>query len=355
MKQNLLRPLTLAKKLFEWIKTHKKISLIVIIIFAILGYFLWPKNTKPILTENAKIQDIIKTVSVTGKIASDNSVNLSFQTAGILDYLGVKVGDSVNKNQAIASLNKDQLWASFRQAQQDFTAAKAASEQYYSGHTNATESYDEKVKRTALDATQNKAYDQMVKAQKDLSNSTLYSPIDGVITREDVDAVGANVTLASIFTVTDPNSLNFKLEVDQADIGQIIIGQDVSVSLDSFPDKKLNITIDKIDFVSHTTTSGGTAYYVEAKIQNNMNYRVGMSGNADIIVATKNHVLTISVSSIVDDNSVYVKTGNKYMKRKIKLGLQNDTISEITSGLSEGEAVVIDPSSVPPNLIIKTK
>lgn len=334
---------------------HKKIFLVALIVLVVIGYLIWPKNPKQILTENVSIKDVVKTVSVTGKIASDNNVNLSFQTSGTLDYLGVKLGNYVEKYQTIASLNKDDLWANFRQAQQDFTAAKAASEQYYTDHTNATESYDEKVQRTALDATQNKAYDQMVIAQKAIDNFRLYSPIEGILTRADVETAGVNITPATIFTVTDPNSLNFKLEVDQADIGQVVIGQDVKVSLDSFPDKELNITVDKIDFVSHTTTSGGTAYYVDAKIQNNVNYRVGMSGNADIIVAAKNHVLTISASSIVDGNSVYVKTASKYMKRKITLGLQNDTISEITSGLSEGETVAIDPSSVPPNLIINTK
>ncbi len=353
MKQNLLMPLTLAKKLFKWVKTHKKISLIVIIIFVILGYFLWPKNTKPILTENAKIQDIIKTVSVTGKVDADNSVNLVFQAGGNLDYLGVKVGDTVKKGQLIASLNKDNLWAAFRQAQQDFTAAKAASEQYYSANTNATESYDQKVKRTALDATQNKAYDNMVIAQKAVYNSNLYSPIDGIVTRVDADAVGMNVTAATVFTVTDPNSLIFKLEVDQADIGKVTLGQKVKIVLDAFQDKTLVKSVDKVDFVSHATTSGGNAYYVEALLPMDSGFRVGMSGNADIIIATKDNVLTIPASSVTDDNTVYKKQNDKYIKTKVKLGLQNDTLSEVISGLLEGDTVAIDPSSVPQNLIVK--
>lgn len=355
MKQNLLRPLTLAKKLFKWVKTHKKISLIVIIIFVILGYFLWPKNTKPILTENAKIQDIVKTISVTGKIDSDNSVSLSFQSGGKLIYLGAKKGDLVTKGQTVASLDKNDLEATFRQAQQDFVAAKAASDQYYDAHKNATESYDEKVQRTALDATQNKAYDQMMKAQQGLNNSNLYSPIDGILTRTDVETIGVNITAATIYTVTDPDSLNFKMEVDEADIGKIKEGQKLSVSLDAFPNENLSLIIDKIDYVSHTTTSGGNAYYVEAKIPEIKNYRVGMNGNADVIVDIKENVLTISLSSIADDSYVYVKKGSKFQKRTIKLGLQNDTQAEIKSGLSEEETVAIDPSSVPPNLIIKTK
>ncbi len=332
---------------------HKKLSLVAIVILIVLGYFLFPKSQKPILTQNASIENLVKTVSVTGKVDSDNSVNLVFQAGGNLDYLGVKVGDTVKKGQLIASLNKDNLWAAFRQAQQDFTAAKAASEQYYSGNTNATESYDQKVKRTALDATQNKAYDNMVIAQKAVYNSNLYSPIDGIVTRADADAVGMNVTAATVFTVIDPNSLVFKLEVDQADIGKIALGQKVKIVLDAFPDKTFIKSVDKIDFVSHATTSGGNAYYVNSSLPLDLGFRIGMAGNADIIVATKDNVLTIPASGVMDDNTVYKKLNDKYVKTKVKIGLQNDTLSEIISGLSEGDTVAIDPSSVPQNLIIK--
>lgn len=345
------------KNLFARIKSlllgHKKISLVVIIIIVVLGYFLFPKSQKPILTERASIQNIVKTVSVTGKVDSDNSVNLTFQAGGTLDYLGVKVGDTVKKGQLIASLNKDDLWAAFRQAQQDFTAAKAASEQYYSGNTNATESYDQKVKRTALDAAQNKAYDNMVIAQKAVANSNLYSPIDGIVTRADADTTGVNVITTTTFTITDPNSLVFKLEVDQSDVGQIDLGQKVKIVLDAFPNRTLMETVDKIDFVSHTTSSNGTAYYVSSSLPLDQNYRVGMSGNADIIIAVKNQILTIPASSVMDDNTVYKQSGKNYVKTKVKIGLQNDTQAEVLSGLSEGDTVAIDPTSVPQNLIVK--
>lgn len=340
-------------KFWSLITGHKRLSIIIFVVLVILGFIFFPKNQKPILTEKASLQDVVKTVSVTGKVDADNSVNLSFQAGGRLDYLGVKIGDTVTKGQLIASLNKDDLWAAFRQAQQDFTAAKAASEQYYSGHTNATESYDEKVKRTALDAAQNRAYDNMVIAQKAVSNFNLYSPIDGIVTRVDADTAGVNVTALTVFTVTDPNSLVFKLEVDQADIGEVALGQKVKIVLDSFPDKTLTNSVDKIDFVSHTTTSGGTAYYVESSLPLDSGYRVGMSGNADIITASKENVLTIPASAVLDDSTVYKQLGKKYVKAKVKFGLQNDTISEVLSGLSKGDAVAIDPSSVPSGLVTK--
>ena len=331
---------------FAW--SHKKTSIFIIILVIVLGYLIWPKSSKTILTETVQRQDVIKTVSVTGSIDAANVANLTFQTPERLSYVGIKLGDPVVKGQAIASLDQTILQATFRQAQQDFVAAKAASQQYYDNHTNATESDQEKVQRTAIDDAQNKAYDQMLKVEQDLTYSTLYTPIKGIVTRMDVQTAGVNITPATTFTVTDPTSLDFKMEVDEADIGNIKIGQNVSLSLDAFPNDLMNLKVDKIDFVSHTTSSGGNAYYVKANIVGSNNYRVGMNGNADIVLARSDNVLTIPSSSIFNDHYVYVKTANGFEKRDISLGLQSDTLAEVKAGVSEGEPVAVDPSSVPP-------
>lgn len=342
-------------KFWNLITGHKRLSAIIFVVLVILAVIFFPKSQKTVLTETVKKQDVIKTVSVTGNVAAENAANLTFQTPEMLSYVGVKLGDSVVKGQAIASLNQNQLQASLRQAQQDFVAGKAASQQYYDNHTNATESDADKVLRTAIDAAQNKAYDQVIKVQHDIANSTLYAPIAGIITRMDAQTPGVNITPVTTFTITDPSSLNFKMEVDEADIGQVSQGQDVNVSLDAFPDTILKSSVTMIDFVSHTTSSGGNAFYVETTLRATNNYRVGMNGNADIIVDSRLNVLAISSSSIFNNSDVYVKIGKGFEKRKVTLGLQNDTQAQITSGLSEGETVAIDPTSVPPNLIVPTQ
>ena len=334
------------------ILSHKKVSFPLIIALIAFLFFLFPKNSKSVLTETVSYKDVVKSVSVTGNVDSDNVANLTFQFGGKLIYVGVKPGDTVKKGQAIVSLDQNQLQASFRQAQQDFIAAKAASDQYYDGNKTTAESYAQKVTRTALDAAQNKAYDQMMKVQQDLNNSTLYAPFDGIVTKMDAQQVGLNVITTTTFTITDPSTLNFKMEVDEADIGNIRDGQKVDVSLDAFPDKMLHLSVDKIDFVSHTTSSGGNAYYVKAGLPQDDNYRVGMGGNADIIISSKKHVLSIQ-SSDIDNNYVYVEKNNKFQKRKVQIGLESDTEAEVLSGLNEGDIVALDPTTIPQNQIIK--
>lgn len=343
----------LLSRLRNIILGHKKISIVVLIVLLIGGFILWPKGSKQVLTETAKKQDIIKTVSVTGNVDAQTFADLTFQTPEMLSYVGVKLGDSVKKWQLIASLDQTQLQATLRQAQQDFVAAKAASQQYYDNNTTSPETDAQKVERTAIDDTQNKAYDQMLKVEHDIANSSLYAPFAGIVTRMDAQTAGVNITPATTFTITDPNSLDFKMEVDESDIGQVEIGQTVNVSLDAFPNTTIKLKVDKIDFVSHVTSSGGNAFYVYAMLPQPNSYRVGMSGNADIIIDSRQNVLSIQSSDTFDNNYVYVKTANGFVKRQLILGLQNDTQAQVLSGLSEGDNVALDPTSVPQNLVVK--
>ncbi len=343
-----MRYIKLFKNPLKFAKAHKIISIILIAVLAVAGIALRPKAPTPIDTQTIKYADLAQTVSVTGNINSQNSANLSFQTGGKLVYLSGKVGDSVYKGQIIASLDKTILQANLRQAQQDFNAAQAAVAQVYDQTKRATDlTFAQNVSQTAAEATQNKAYDNTRIITQQLANSDLVSPVSGIITREDVTTIGANVSATSVFGVADNSAIIFSMDVDEGDIGKVQVGQTVSIILDAFTDKTISTAIATIDPISHTTSTGGNAYTVKTEpLINDENYRIGMNGDADIIIAQKNNVLTVSNSAIFDNNKVYIKQGNKFIKKTIDIGLQNDTDSEVLSGLSEGDTVVLEPSSV---------
>ena len=101
----------------------------------------------------------------------------------------------------------------------------------------------------------------------------------------------------------------------------------------------------KIDFAAHETSVGGIAYTVETKLppNNSLVYRLGMSGDAEILIAKKSDTLVVSLASITDDESVYVKVGDRFEKRKVKTGIQSDTEIEIVDGLQVDEEVALQP------------
>ena len=77
---------------------------------------------------------------------------------------------------------------------------------------------------------------------------------------------------------------------------------------------------------------------------NGTTYRIGMNGDAEIIANQVKDVMTIPLSSIVNDQYVFVKTPKLFEKRDVKLGLKNDTDAQVTDGLKIGEEVAIDPA-----------
>jgi hypothetical protein len=176
--------------------------------------------------------------------------------------------------------------------------------------------------------------------------SVLTSPIDGILVREDVTTTGANVVPSNVFSVASAKNLVFKIDVDEADIGKVEPGKQVKVVLDPYPNQTLSLAVASIDFVTHATSTGGSAYTVETPLpqNNNMSYRIGMNGDAEIILDERKQVLTIPISSITNDHFVYVRTPKGFEKRDIKIGLTNDTDAEVLTGLQQEDKVALDPT-----------
>ncbi len=334
------------------ILSHKKISLILLIIFIVIALIIYPKSSGQVQIVKVTRGDVVRTVSVTGSIAADKQVDLTFQIAGTLAYLGVKKGDSVNAYQTIATLDQRTAEKNLQQALINYDEQRISFDETNQANQNRTP--DTALNQSMHDVLMNNQYDlnkAVISVQlQDLANqlSVLTTPISGIVTRTDAVTAGVNITPLTTFTVTDPNSLNFSMDVDESDIGNVKVGQDVNVALDAFPNTTLRLKVKSIDFVSHQTSSGGTAFTVKTDLPYNDSYRVGMSGNADIITEVKKNVLTIPLSSVMDDNTVFVQKPKGYfVKTKVNLGVQSDIMEQVISGLSDGEVVAVDPSSVP--------
>jgi len=343
-----------SKRIVSFVKKHKIITGIFLVVIAATIFFLRPKEPTPIETQTVSRDEIVQTLSITGSVDADNSVNLSFQIAGQLNWLGVKEGDAVNAYQAIASLDQKTALKTLQDDLLDYSLQRNSFDQTQANNQNRKpyQALNDDMKRI-LENNQYNLDKAIVSVEiQDLvrQKSILITPIAGIVTNMSVKHAGVNITTATNFTITNPDSLNFTMEIDEADIGKIKEGQAVDVVLDSYLNDSLNLIIDRIDFVSHKTSTGGDAFNVRAKIdQNNHSYkfRVGMNGNAQIILSKKENVITIPLSSIYNDNKVYIKTNKDFEEKKIELGEQNDTSVEVLSGLSIGDKVVLDPTQVP--------
>lgn len=334
---------------FKNLRHHKRRILFILIPVIILAFIFWPKPPKPIETQTVKIADITESLSATGNVDA-TSVNLTFLTGGKLAYLGVKKGDAVKEGQVIATLDQRTVQKNLEIQMRAYAKERDAFEKTKNDnhdHTPANALSDDM--RRILQNSQYDLEDAVASVElQDLAKqqSVLISPIAGVVTRADVDTAGINIGATTTFTVADLSESTFNIDIDEADIAKVKVGQQVNILLDAYPDKTITVPVKSIDFASHTTSTGGTVYTVEIILpaQTALQYRIGMNGDAEIITNEKKHVLTAPLSSIVDDKFVYVKNKNNFEKRTVKLGLHNDTDAEIASGLNAGEEVAIDPT-----------
>jgi HlyD family secretion protein len=321
------------------------IPLILVIVFFVGKYFLVDSKKTELDFTVVKRADIKEELALSGEIYAEDHVVLHFGTVGKVNWVGVKEGDWIKKGQAIATLDKENLDAALRQAWQSFTAAKAASDKYYDGRNGKNEeSYDEKITRTALDATQNVAYDNTRIAQENLKSAELHSPIEGLVVSAEPTLSGIYVTsLNSEYEIVNPSTVYIKVTADQTEVGELNKGKIGTIVFDSYPDEKIKGTIKSISFAPAKDETG-TVYDVKIELTNINNddykYRLGMTADVDFVLKESKNTLIIPSEHIkLDGSRKFVLVGEKKKKVYIKTGVENEQDVEIIEGLSEGDKV----------------
>lgn len=332
----------------------KKIIIGVIIILA-LGFvasktILSKKSENPISDKTTvKLGDIRDSISASGKIQSDSVVTLKFQTSGLLTYVGVKKGNIVKKGQLIASLDERELQKNLKKQLNDYMTSRWTLDENKKV-TYKDQALSDTIKR-AIDKNQfsmdNDILDVEI-ADISLKFANLYSPINGIVTEIDAPAPGVNVTAATAtFTVVDYNDIYFKINVDEADIGRVEIGQPVDIVLDAYPAETFFGAISSIDFTSTVTSGGSTAFPIRVKFPDNsyLKFKIGMNGDAEIKINEIKNTRVLPTEFIFESEKgkfVYVEgKNNTFQKKQIKTGLENETNVEILSGLAKGEKVFL--------------
>lgn len=189
-------------------------------------------------------------------------------------------------------------------------------------------------------------YDQLEYANDKLKDYTISSPIDGIITAQNVK-VGDNVSAGMLVsTISNKDELEFKIPVDELDIAKLNYDKKVLVTIDALPETENTPIEGKISKLplEGTTTGGVTDYYVTISFKGREDVRISMNADAEIIADERKDVLYIPVEALEKENGevvVYVVNDGKKEVRKVTTGLKSLSYVEIIDGLEAGEKVVI--------------
>jgi HlyD family secretion protein len=349
---------------------------------------------------------IARSVVATGKIEPRSTVEVKSKASGIVKKLYVDYSDYVHQGQLLADLDKELLEAAVREAKANLQAAQAAEEsalaslernkvdaegpdlpflnsamgrarQLYKDGLLAKNNVEdaEKAYQMALNkqvsALRNLAVSQaeiakakaqvaqasaaLERAEEDLRNSTIVSPIDGLVLSRDVEvgnAVSSILVLGSqatlLFTLGDVSDVFVRGKVDQADIGKVYLGQPTRITVESFRDRKFDGKVYQISPLG-VEKDNVTTFEVKVSIANpGRELKANMSANAEIILEEKPNVLLVPEAAIiygkdrkasVEKPDITAEKGRK--KLPVQLGISNGVKTELVAGLKEGDKVIL--------------
>mgnify|MGYP001571064119 FL=1 len=315
-----------------------------------------PQNLE---TEKVVKKDLRVTVSASGSITTENRATLRFQTPGKLAWINAQDGDAVTRGQALASLDTTKLNADYQRALSDLRAAQATLERVYDevkGH-ETDETFTQKEKRTLAEVANDKAYEAVVKAQKDLNDATLVAPFDGIVTTVTEGMVaGNNVSPGDTIILVGTQTIVFTALVDEVDFGKVKADQKVIVVLDAFPNEEFSGEVLQIKKVAEQTSTGGTAIPVKISLPKDPRFIssdsekqapliIGLSGEAEFIVNEKKDALVVSrraTKRVGNEVFVYILRGQDRVSQVVKLGLESDREVEVIEGLHAGDTVIVN-------------
>jgi HlyD family secretion protein len=192
--------------------------------------------------------------------------------------------------------------------------------------------------------------------EEQLGYTTILAPMDGVILSRDVeigDAVSSILVLGStatlLMTEGDVNEVYVDGKVDEADIAHVYMGQVARIKVESFRDRTFNGKVTKISPMG-VEKDNVTTFEVRVSINNpGGELKALMTANAEILLDEHKGVLTVPENAVSYDNqknaSVQVpdrKQKDGMRKVAVTVGLSNGSVTEIVSGLSEGQQVVLE-------------
>lgn len=357
---------------------NKTVKIILIIVVAILlvlvlKYFV-DANSKDI--EDFKVESpfyaSIDTKAVaTGKLNPEEEVELKPQISGIVDAIIVEEGDVVKKGDLIAKIRVVPNEQSLANARSRIATAKLSYENNNTQYQRDKKLFEKGViSIQAFEASElsyNQAKETLEQAQNDYqiikrgsisggnsANTNIIAQISGTIleipVREGDQVIQSNNFNAgtTIATIADMSHMIFEGKVDEAEVGKLEEGKEITVVLGAINDKEFPA---KLTFIAPKgkEENGAVQFTIKANvvIDSTTNVRAGYSANAEIEIEGKDSVLSIK-EALLQYNRIsdkpFVEIQNKdgkFKKKDVKIGISDGILVEILDGVEEGDKIKV--------------
>ncbi len=357
-------------------KKYSKLIIAAIIALIFIGtfVFLWQKSQPKEVVYNEftpKMEDIRKTTIITGKIEPRNEVNVKPQISGIITEILKEAGQYVQAGEVIAKVKVIPDMGQLSSAESRVRLADINLQQAKVDYGREKNLYDQKlVSADEFDKIAQKLHqakeevaaaqdalqvvrDGVSKSNASASSTLIRSTISGVILDIPVK-VGNSVILSNTFndgttiaSVANMNDLIFRGNIDETEVGQLIDGMPMKITIGALQDLKFDAALEYVS-PKAVESNGANQFEIKAavKVAKDDKLRSGYSANAEIVLASAQKVLTIPESAIEfsgDSTFVYLvkSMGDKkdYERRHVITGLSDGVNIEIKKGISKNDKV----------------
>lgn len=290
---------------------RKKIYIGLAVLIGVLAIIFFSRGKKTdsqevILEIRPVIGNIKRFISTTGNVEPQNRLEIKPPIGGRIEEILVNEGQQVHRGDILALMSSTE-------------------------------------RATLLDAAYLKNIKELDYWKEVYKATPLIAPIDGEVIVRSVEPGQTVVATDAVIVLSD--RLIVKADVDETDIGKVKIGLKAVVSLDAYPETKVEATVDHISYES-TVVNNVTIYKVDILPEAiPLFFRSGMSANVDIVTESKDDVLLIPLKAVIKDKKnsfVLLKNGkDKPEPKKVQLGLDDDENVEVVSGLSPDDTIII--------------
>ena len=375
---------------------------IILLVAAVAGFALL-KRRPEVSYKTVKVErgTIISTVSATGNLSAVITVQVGTQVSGTIQKLYVDYNSRVRKGQPIAEIDPALFKAAVEQARGNSLNAEANLLKAKVTLVDAERTLDRDKRlladgiisqgdydtadtaclsaRAALKAAEGslaQTRGALMQARTNLEYSIIRSPVDGVVISRAVDVgqtVAASFQTPTLFTIAqDLTKMQIEVSVDEADISRIRLGQNVSFSVDSYPEQSFRGRVGQVRSAP-VSTQNVVTYVVVVNVDNtDLKLKPGMTANVSIEAARRDDCLKLSLAALrfkpkgMGDEAgekrprqgapgagktgsgdkgqqVYLLRQNRPVPVRIKAGIADSSSCELLEGtLREGDEVIVE-------------
>lgn len=354
------------------------IAMIVVVLLAVVAWLLSGGKEKEEINfkeEKVATHTLQNSITATGTIEAVTSVTVGTQVSGIVNKLYVDYNSVVKKGQVIAELDKTNLISELNTSKANLASAES-SLSYQSANLKRYQTLYKKGLVSADDyenalLTYRQAKEQVAsakenvqKAQTNLGYATITSPIDGTVISKSVEegqTVAASFNTPELFTIAkDLKNMQVVADVDEADIGEVAVGNRVTFTVDAYPNDTFDGVVKQVRLEA-TTTNNVVTYQVVISAPNaDLKLKPGLTANVTIYTKEQAGVLSVPNKAlrftptketvgkdikIVDckgKNKVWTLSNKTLTAHPVNIGQSDATHTQIIGGIKQGQSIVTE-------------